>query len=267
MTTVSLGQSAPTNLSLLLEHMREGSRALWVSAMAMTVLALVCFSLQMIDARMVGDANTWHKPAKFFFSIAVHFATVSFAISLLPAVERTRRALRGALGLLIFSSWGELTYIAFRAARAEASHFNDSTAVAQVAYALMGLGALTMTATTFYVGWRLWKHRRDGLASEATALGLMLGAVLGTLAGGYMSSQTGHGVGGVPGTGVGFFGWSTTGGDLRIAHFIGLHAVQLVPLAALTERRSMVLFTALLCTLLTALLFLQALAGMPLLRG
>jgi hypothetical protein len=265
MTSITFDQSTETPFARLVAGMRNGNSALWWTAIAMTALSIACVALQFVDAREIHGANVWHKPAKFFFSIAVHVATVSWAISLMPLAGK---GVKRAAAILATAGWIELAYIAARAARGEASHFNVGTPLDSALYAAMGFGAVSMTAATAYIGWQLWRNRRDGLWSEAAAAGLMLGAVLGTLAGGYLSSQTGHWVGGdmTDATGTGFFGWSTTGGDLRVAHFAGLHALQIVPLAALTGRRSIVWITAALITIGTAATFLLALSGVPLFR-
>ncbi len=252
-------------IARLFADIRRGNAALWVSTVGMALGAIVCSGLMAFDTRGFNGIDVWDKPAKFFLSLAVQYATVSFALSLIPSSRGTRIA----VWLMIAAGWGEVAYIVYRAALAEASHFNSSSIAAQVAYGLMGFGALTLTATAFFIGWRVWRVRGQSLITEATSLGLMLGMAVGMAAGVYMSAQTSHWVGGElsDAHGLGFFSWSTTGGDLRVAHFIGLHAAQIIPLAALSGDKRMVYAVAGLSVAFTAATFVLALMGIPLLRG
>jgi hypothetical protein len=48
-----------------------------------------------------------------------------------------------------------------------------------------------------------------------------------------MGSRLTHTIGAADGgKGIPFFNWSITAGDLRIAHFIGMHALQVIPIIA-----------------------------------
>jgi hypothetical protein len=220
----------------------------------------------LMDGRLINGVSVWEKPSKFFLSFAAHFITFAWAFHLMPAGERQKRTNRWLSYVFVVVAALELIYIAFRAARGEASHFNTESELAQILYSLMGLGALSLTAITAYFGWRVLTSR-DDLAARAMGVGLMLGAILGTLAGGYLGAQSSHWIGGIPSDAAGlpFFHWSTTGGDLRVAHFFGLHAMQLVPLAAwLWPRPWTVLAASAVISLLTAATFLQAVAGYPL---
>ena len=252
---------------LLLRDSISGSRLLSLHAVLMMAGFAVALLLMLWDTRMIAGAGVWHKPAKFFFSLAVQFATVAWALSLVPPDLRSLRSVRIASVAMIAAGWGEMAYIVFRAARGEASHFNQSDLFAQIAYALMGIGALTLTVTAGWIGIVLWRQRGASLWRMAAGLGLMLGAVLTTLVAFHLSNHAGgHWVGGAAtdAGGLRLFLWSTTGGDLRVAHFVALHAMQIVPFAALSGRRSVVAATALAVVLATVALFLQAVWGIPL---
>ena len=253
-------------ITALRKSIRQGSPLLYQAAVLLGLGALVCFAAQFLDTRLFNGVNVWDKPTKFFVSLAVLLATVGWGMSYLNAPAK---GIKTASWLLVGAAWFEVVYIVYRAANGEASHFNTSSTFAGIMYGLMGVGSLMLTGTSGFIGWRIWQQRGTQLMPEAAGIGLMLGAILGTASALYLSaSETGHWINGdvTDATGLPFFHWSTTGGDWRVGHFIGLHAAQLVPLAALAKKRWLVFVVAALVCVLTVLAMAQAAMGVPLLR-
>ncbi len=184
--------------------------------------------------------------------------------------------MRVAVGAIVIGGGFEALYITLQAARGLDSHFNVSTPFYTVMYALMGLFATVLVAATLPLAWEIGRRPRPGVRTDVIAalvIALVLTFVLGGGLGGYMSSQHGHAVGSVGGH-VPLFGWNREGGDLRVAHFLGIHAQQAIPLLALIVgaagarvRWAAVLGGSALYAAVTVAVFLQSVAGRPLLPG
>ena len=161
----------------------------------------------------------------------------------------------------------EMVYITFRAARAEASHFNASSELAGLLYTAMGIGAGLMMVVTFFLGVQILRYQEGSLLRLATGSGFVLAAILTLIIGFTLGGMGSHWIGGdqTDAAGLPVFGWSTTGGDLRVAHFLGLHVMQALPAMALTGNRAMVGATALAALVLTFAVYAQALMGQPIL--
>ena len=229
----------------------------------------ICTALGFIDPRLFNGVSVWEKPAKFFLSLGVHAATLGWGLTLLTPEQRAGKGIRRAVQLFAISSVVEMLWIAGYAAQGSASHFNRTDPIAVAIYPVMGVVAVTLTALTIYIGWRILKSG-PGIMQFATGTGFILSGILTTIVAGYMSSGTGHSISGdlTDATGLPFFHWSTTGGDLRVSHFAALHIAQALPLLAwLWPDRRVVAISAAAALFIVAALFAQALAGVPFLRG
>jgi hypothetical protein len=212
----------------VLADARRGHPGLYGVTVAMAALVLVTAVLAVVDQRVLLGAPLWFKPLKFSLSIMLYAAALSWMLSRLPgrAFRRTGWGITVALGL-------EQLIIVGQAARGVRSHFNDDTAFDATLFSIMGATIALVWLATVTIALRFLRERSDDRATaSAVRLGLLVG-LAGMAVGFLISANGGHAVG-VPDGGPGLFlvGWSTTGGDLRIGHFVGMHALQFLPLLA-----------------------------------
>jgi hypothetical protein len=271
MSTLSLASPSlvESRLVQFFKSAHQGSRALSISAWAMVLAFAICSLLQWLDPREFNGINLWVKPGKFYISMAVHFFTVAWALSLADVKNRASRVTLWMIAALVFCAWTEHAYITYRAAMGEASHFNVGTPLNAALYSTMAVLAIMLVIAPAVIGITLWRKERGNLWAFSVGIGFSIAAVLSIVVGMTLGGNSSHWIGGdlTDATGLPIFKWSTTGGDLRVSHFIALHAAQAIPFAALSGKKTVVLGAAGVVTLLAVLTFLQALSGVPFLRA
>jgi len=257
----------------LLRAVRRRDPVLAGFGLALLAIALALGLAWALDARQLHGESVWAKPIKFLLSVGLFALTSAWFIGDLPEARRHAAPVRTVRWGIITTGGFELGYITLQGALGQASHFNNSTPFHAVMYALMGVGALALTATTLPLAREIARHG-SGLHPAlrlAVVLGLGLTFVLGAGAGIAIAAHGGHTVGAAADAGLPLLGWSTSGGDLRVPHFLGIHAQQILPLAGAglvaaipRQARLAVWAVSALYVLLTLAAFAQAVQGRPL---
>jgi hypothetical protein len=215
-------------MNAVLTDARRGHAGLFWMAVGCAALAVVIVGLAVIDQRTLLGAPLWFKPLKFALSFTLYCGVLAWMLGQLP-----KPAMRRSGWVIIVAAVIELAIIIRQAARGVRSHFNDDSLADALLYSAMGATVVVLWLATLAIALRFLREPgRDRAATTAIRLGLAVGLV-GLAEGFLMTLDDAHAVG-VPDGGPGLFliGWSTTGGDLRIAHFVGMHALQILPLLA-----------------------------------
>jgi hypothetical protein len=241
------------------------ARAGWL---ALAIL-LACFVAMLFDPRTINGVSVWVKPQKFATSFMVWFWSLAWAWGVLEERARNSVTARVVLWGTLITGVYEQVWITFRAALGVPSHFAQD-ALGGFMYGLMGIGALTLVILAAVLG-VLVLLRGDRAQPRAwriaVGLGLFIGGVAGGVTGATISVIGGPVIGGTPGDAAAWppFFWSRDGGDLRIAHFVSIHAMQAVPLLALLGAgTAVVIVGALGWTALIAAAYAAALMGIAL---
>ena len=254
----------------MIAELFEKQRPLMVAGVVSMACGLIAGLLVFVDGTQILGIDRWIKPMKFFISIAIFVCTIAVYLYYLPGRERFGRIVSwGMIAIFVV----EMTAVVGQALRGTTSHFNVKESFDAVVFAVMGLAIAVNTLLAIAVAYQYFTKPIN--LPPVVLWGMRLGIVLFLLSsfeGAYMSAQLGHAVGAADGgPGLPVTNWSTTAGDLRVAHFMGMHGLQALPVFGylvdrwrIGGRLAVVFFAGLLYFAVFTFLFAQALAGKPL---
>ncbi|QVY64069.1 hypothetical protein JOP69_09790 [Polaribacter sp. Q13] len=227
------------------------------------ILSIICMVLTKTTSTQIHGVNAWVKPFKFAVSIGLYSWTMAWYCHYLSDFNGT------PFNWTVITLFGfELLYIIFQASKGLLSHFNISTPTYSLLYSLMGLIAVVVTLYTAYIGLLFFTQSFPNLPSYyvwSIRLGIFIFVIF-SFEGGLMGSRMNHSVGAInDNSNWWILGWSKIVGDLRVSHFIGMHALQVLPLLSfyIFKNTKATIVISLLYGLLATSTLVQALKGKP----
>jgi hypothetical protein len=247
--------------------------------LAMTIglnlVLLVCMIVFLaFDSRLVMGMNPWVKPIKFALSFALYAYTIARLLEYLCVSNWVKKAISWGVAVCLIT---QIVCITMQAARGTTSHFNMTTrtdAAISITMDIMDpVNGLIVVALFIFACLAKYDVTRPSLWGIRLGLVIFLGA---SAIGIVMVLHGAHSIGVEDGgPGLPLMDWSTTGGDLRAAHFVGLHAMQVLPVCAwliskhdawtVGRQIAGVVALSVAYALLVVILYLQATHGAPLL--
>jgi hypothetical protein len=253
----------------LIAELKHRNPLLYYFGLTNVVGAVVCVFLILNTDTQVLGINAFIKPMKFFVSLAALSFTMAWYMFLL----KKQKAVSVYSWMTVIIMTFEQSVVVWQAANGRLSHFNISSPLYGLLFSLMGVGITIFTLWTLYIG--VLFFRQKDYPSELP-IGYIWGIRLGILffvifafEGGQMAAQLAHTFGKHDGgIGLPVLNWSRQYGDLRVAHFFGMHALQVFPIIGYyiaKQKRSLFIFA---CGyfVFVAFLYWQAISGKPFLE-
>lgn len=251
----SIGSTGPAELKplALWPRLWQTSRFLTTASLFHVILIIVAVIGLLLDPRTVLNEPAWIKPFKFALSIAVYCATITWMVSFVKKPRWLGKIIVVGTGLILTI---ESAWVIIQAVRGVRSHFNFTTPFDAASFQIMGMLIATLwVLNLILVVLLLFQRFERPLLKWSLLWGLTI-AILGGLTGIAMTEQNtaaqqaalaagtpsnfsgGHTFGSEDGgPGLPLLGWSTVAGDVRVAHFIGLHGLQILPLLGIALER------------------------------
>jgi hypothetical protein len=251
-------------MNYFIENLKNRNETLFLFGLICLIASFIFLGLTKITSTEVMGVNAWYKPFKFALSTMFYAWAMAWFCFYLPPTFNVKLFNWVVIILLGF----EIVYIAFQAGKGQLSHYNISTAVYATLYSLMAIAATIVTLYTAYVGVLFCKNAFPNLPTYyvwSIRIGIFLFVVF-ALEGFVMGSRMTHTIGGPDGNhGIPILNWSKKFGDPRVAHFIGMHALQVIPFLSfyLLKNTKLTIAVGILYFALAIFTLVQALKGNP----
>jgi hypothetical protein len=251
-------------MNFFIELKRRNALLFWFGLFNL-VVAIVCLVLMPFEETKILGVNRWLKPFKFYSSVGIMVLTMGWLLYYLNNPKK----IKTYSWLIVITMFFENGLIITQAIRNTTSHFNITSSINGIIFNLMGIFILVFTITVILICISFFKQKQFSIP-DAYIWGIRLGILFFlffSLEGGMMLGLLKHTVGGPDGgPGLPVVNWSTQYGDLRIAHFIGIHSLQVLPLFGyyISKTKTQTILFSVAYFLVASVLFLQAMKGIPL---
>ncbi len=242
--------------------LRERNEPFYYYGLLCLMGAVLCLLLVRLAPLQVLGTSAWYKPFKFLLSTTIFVWSMGWFLHYLGPV----RAVTWYTWVIIALFTIENLYVVVQAARGLTSHFNVSTPAYAAWWITMAIAAVGISVATAIIGFRFFSGSFPALP-ESYLWGIRAGLIvfiIFSMQGLTMGARLAHSVGGPDGSpGLPVVNWSKVYGDLRIAHFMGMHALQVLPFIGFYLLRTTrgILLVGILYAGITTAVFVQALMG------
>jgi hypothetical protein len=250
-----------------IQQLKTRNEPLFYFGLVCLLAAAVCLVLTKVSQTQVAGTSAWYKPFKFFLSSTIFVWSMGWYLHYLDA---SNAVYWYSISMILFLGF-ENVYIIIQAAQGQLSHFNVSTTLYASLWSLMAAAAVGISLWTAVIGIQFFTNDFSELP-KAYVWGIRLGLIIFiifSMQGLAMGARMAHTVGAPDGSpGLPVVNWSKRYGDLRIAHFLGMHALQVLPLVGfyLIKNVRGIIVLGIFYAGIVTFTFIQALMGKPMFK-
>ena len=234
------GYPIQNGIALKWQSLSWASKFLVSYGLIMLLALVFCYVWSLSDHRLIREVGVWVKPMKFMLSTALFALTTVWVLKVAHSDLDQMPVYPWIVALLVLTSLFEVVYISHQASQGSASHYNVSDPFHAFMFGVMAVAAVGLTFSQAWLAWEIWNEQK-GADLRVETLGVIIGLTMTFV----LSTISGFMLGGnqpPSGQGIPIVGWHLYK-DIRPAHFLGVHAQQLIPLWGLIAAKFMGTFS------------------------